>query len=77
MLTLHWTGTRPGFQWLDWETLERTELRQTLKGTMPLLLKGPSDRDVMICVHEIFWYFFQCHKCHRALGFILEVLMST
>lgn len=31
----------------------------------------------MICLHDIFWYFFQRHKCQRALGFILEVMMST
>lgn len=35
----------------DWKGPDAAEL---LKGPRRFLLKGPSDRDVMICVHDIF-----------------------
>lgn len=52
----------------DWKGLDFAEL---LKGPRRFLLKKGHQIE-MICVHDIFQYFFQRHKCHRALGFIFR-----
>lgn len=58
---------------------DRTGLDSTklLKGPCNFLLKDHQKEAWCFCVHDIFQYFLQRHKCHPALGFSLEVMMST